>query len=283
MGAPDTLGLIAGQGQLPFELARAAQTAGRRVTAIALRGFADAALESAVESCHWLAVGELDALLRTLAKEGAREAVLVGTVAKDVLFAGAEALRLDARAAALLAGLSDRGDDAILRAIAAVLEAEGIRVVGQGELAPELLAPRGPLGRVTPTAAQLDDVAFAWPLAKAVGQLDFGQTVVVRERTVLAVEAIEGTDAAIRRGGALGREGAVVVKVCKPTQDPRFDLPAIGPATLESLRAARASLLAVEAGRTLVVERERFTREADALGICVLGVADPADAGKEAP
>ncbi len=283
MGAPDTLGLIAGQGQLPFELARAAQGAGRRVVAIALRGFADAALESAVDSCHWLAVGELDALLRTLSKEGAREAVLVGTVAKHVLFADADALRLDARAAALLAGLADRGDDAILRAIAAVLEAEGIRVVGQGELAPELLAPRGPLGCVTATPAQLDDVAFAWPLAKAVGQLDFGQTVVVREKTVLAVEAIEGTDAAIRRGGALGREGAVVVKVCKPTQDPRFDLPAIGPATLESLREARASLLAVEAGRTLVVERERFVREADALGICVLGVADPADAGRETP
>ena len=170
-----------------------------------------------------------------------------------------------------------------MRAIAAVLEAEGLRVVGQGELAPDLLAPIGPLGRIEATPAQLDDVAFAWPLAKAVGQLDFGQTVVVRERTVLAVEAIEGTDAAIRRGGALGREGAVVVKVCKPTQDPRFDLPAIGPATLESLRAARAALLAVEAGRTLVVERERFTREADSLGICVLGVSGPLGAREETP
>lgn len=144
---------------------------------------------------------------------------------------------------------------------------------GQAELAPELWAGEGTLGRVEPTPEQLADVAFGWPVAKALGEVDVGQTVVVKGRAVLAVEAIEGTDAAIRRGCALGEEGACVVKVAKPGQDPRFDVPAIGLATIRSLVEGKASLLAVEAGRTVVLEREALLREADARGIAVVGVS----------
>jgi DUF1009 family protein len=140
------------------------------------------------------------------------------------------------------------------------------------------LAPVGPLGALAPSAAQCDDVAFAWPIAKAIGALDVGQTLVVRARAVLAVEAIEGTDAAIRRGGALGGGEASALKVWKPTQDVRLDFPAIGPDTVSTCAGAGVRLLAVEAGRTLVLERAELVARADAAGICVLGVAGPAPA-----
>jgi hypothetical protein len=271
-GAP-TLGLVAGQGSLPFEVARGARRAGRRVAVAAFRGFADPALAAEVDALHWLYVGELGILLDRLAEEGAAEVVLAGLVPKEHLFSGSGLVRVDARAAALLGQLRDRGDDAILRALGAALEQAGIRLASQAEFAPHLLAPEGPLGSIRPSADQLDDVAFAWPLAKAIGRLDIGQTLVVRQRTVLAVEAIEGTDAAIRRGGALARGGACAVKVWKPEQDPRLDFPTIGPATVETLRESGVALLAVEAGRTLVLERDELVRRADAHGICILGVS----------
>jgi len=272
-GGAATLGLVAGQGSLPFEVARGARRAGRRVAAAAFRGFADPALAAEVDALHWLYVGELGALLERLAEEGAAEVVLAGLVPKEHLFSGTGLVRVDARAAALLGQLRDRGDDAILRALGATLEAAGLRLASQAEFAPHLLAPEGPLGSIRPSADQLDDVAFAWPLAKAIGRLDIGQTVVVRQRTVLAVEAIEGTDAAIRRGGTLGRGRACAVKVWKPDQDPRLDFPTIGPGTVETLRESGVALLAVEAGRTLVLERGELVSRADAHGICILGVA----------
>ena len=267
-----TLGLVAGLGRLPFEVARGAQRAGRRVAAAALRGFADPALAAEVDALHWLYVGELGALLERLADEGAVEVVLAGLVPKEHLFSGSGLVRVDARAAALLGELRNRGDDAILRALGAALERAGFRLASQAEFASHLLAPEGPLGATRPSAGQLDDVAFAWPLAKAIGRLDIGQTVVVRERAVLAVEAIEGTDAALRRGGALARGGACAVKVWKPEQDPRLDYPTIGAATVETLRESGVALLAVEAGRTLVLERDAVVERADAAGICILGV-----------
>jgi hypothetical protein len=269
-----TLGLVAGHGRLPFEIARGARRAGRRVAAAAFRGFADPTLEREVDAWQWLHLGELAALLAWLAAEGAGEVVLAGLVPKEHLFSGSGLVRIDASASALLAGLRDRGDDAILRALGGAFEQAGLRLASQAEFAPHLLAPEGPLGAVRASAAQLADIAFAWPLAKAIGRLDIGQTLVVRERSVLAVEAIEGTDAAIRRGGALGRGGALAVKVWKPTQDPRLDFPTIGPDTVETLRESRVALLAVEAGRTLVLDRDELVRRADAAAICVLGVPD---------
>jgi DUF1009 family protein len=268
------LGLIAGRGRLPGELARAARRRGRRVLAVAFEGETDPGLAADVDRLVRLHLGELGALLDVLREAGASEAVLAGKIAKTHMYGDLRALRADARALALLSRLGDRRDDAILGALADTLEAEGIRLLPQAELVPELLAPEGPLGRVLPGAEQRRDVAFGWQIAKAMGGLDIGQTVVVRDRAVLAVEAIEGTDAAIRRGGQLGRAGACVVKVAKPKQDPRFDLPAVGSDTLDALLEARATVLAVEAGATLVLDREALVARADAAGVALLGVSE---------
>jgi DUF1009 family protein len=276
-----TLGLVAGRGLLPFEVARGARRAGRRVWLAGLRGLTDPALAALADGAEWLHVGEVGALLAALRRAGATEVVLCGGVPKELLFAEPNLVRLDAKARALLEAARDRRDDALQRAVADALEAEGFPVASQAAYVPDLLAPEGPLGSRTPTAAERDDLAFAWPLAKAIGGLDIGQTLVVRAGAVLAVEAIEGTDAAIRRGGRLGSGAVSVVKVWKPTQDPRLDFPVIGPATLATLIEAGGTLLAVEAGRTLVLEREEVVARADAAGVCVLGVpaAGPEGAG----
>jgi len=270
-----TLGVVAGQGRLPFEVARGARRAGRRVWLAALRGFADPALAAEADAVTWLHAGEVGALLAALRAEDVRELVLCGLVPKGLLFADPSLVKLDAAAARLLAGLRDRRDDALLRALADALEAEGFTVASQAAYTAELLAPEGPLGRLAPSPEQLADVAFGWPIAKAIGALDIGQTLVVRERTVLAVEAIEGTDEAIRRGAALGRGPVAVLKVRKPNQDPRLDVPIVGPDTIAVLAEVGARLLAIEAGRTLVLERDELVARADAAGICVLGVASP--------
>ncbi len=280
--AAGPLALIAGRGRLPLEVARAARRQGRRVEAIGFPGETEPALEAEVERLTWLHLGEIGALLRTLQMAGAREAVMAGKVPKIHLYGDLSRLRPDATALALLARLRDRKDDSILGTLAGFLEEQGIRLGPQAELVPELVAGEGVLGRVAPTPAQRADVAFGWPLAKAIGGLDIGQAVVVRDGAVLAVEAIEGTDEAIRRGGRLGGPGACVVKVAKPGQDPRFDLPAIGPDTLDVMCEVQAAVLAVEAGATLVLDRERLLAAADAAGIAVVGVA-PAGSATAAP
>jgi hypothetical protein len=201
---------------------------------------------------------------------------MAGKVPKTILFGDPRRLRPDATALALLGRLRDRKDDSILGAVAQLLEAEGFRLLAQTAVAPELVAPRGPLGSVEPTPEHWQEVRFAWPVARALGRLDVGQSVVVRHRAVMALEAIEGTDEAIRRGGALGGPGCCVVKVAKPGQDPRFDVPTVGLRTLRTLVEVKGALLAVEAGATLVLGRGAVAAEADAAGIPVVGVA-PAD------
>lgn len=266
------LGLIAGRGRLPLELARAARRRGLGVAAVAFHGETDPELAANVDCITWLHLGELAALLDALHAAGAEDVVMAGKILKTSLYGDLASLKPDARAIALFAGLRDRSDDAILGAIADILAGEGLLLRPQAELVPELLAQAGVLGGVTPGEAQRRDAAFGWRIAKALGQVDVGQTVVVRDRAVMALEAIEGTDAAIRRGALLGGPGVTVVKVAKPGQDPRFDLPAIGPDTLEVLVEAKAASLAVEAGRTLVVDRARVVELADAHGIALVGI-----------
>jgi hypothetical protein len=245
--------LIAGHGRFPLELASAARRRGRRLAAVAFEGLADPGLAAHVDVLETLPLGQVERLLGVLRREGVREVVLAGKVPKGILFRAGR-LEPDARALALLRELQDRKDDSILRAVARLLEGEGFELLAQADLAPELLASEGVLGRVQPTTAQRADVAFAWP--------------------------IEGTDEAVRRGCALGRGGACVVKVAKPSQDPRFDVPAVGLETLRVLREGGGAILAFEAGATLVLEREALVAEADAAGIALLGVAD---AGGVAP
>jgi DUF1009 family protein len=275
----EALGLIAGKGRLPLEIARAAARAGREVHAIALRGLADPALAEIVHSHRELAAGRLEAAIETLQERRASEAVLAGKVPKALLLLDPAALEIDPTMARVLAGLDDQGDDSILGAIADTLEGRGIHLLEQAALVPELVPGPGPLGRVELDAKLWADLRFAWPIAKAIAGHDVGQVVVVKERAVLAVEAIEGTDRAIARAGELGGAGASVVKVAKPHQDPRFDLPAIGLETLEALEAAGARLLAFEAGATLVLDRDELVRRADRSGIGLLAVPSAGPGG----
>jgi UDP-2,3-diacylglucosamine hydrolase len=265
------VGLIAGNGQLPFELARGARARGHRIAAVAFEGLAEPGLEAVADAFVAQPIGQLERLFAFLRGAGVKQVVFAGKVPKRILYDGTN-LSPDARAIALLGNLRDRSDDSILHACAAALESEGFELLSQAELAPELLAAEGQIGARAPTAEELAELAFAWPIAKALGGLDVGQTVVVEGRAVLALEAIEGTDLAIRRGVALGRGGACVVKVAKPQQDPRFDVPAIGVETVRALATGRGGLLAVEAGCTLLLQREALVREADAAGIALLGV-----------
>ena len=267
------LALIAGQGGLPLEVARSVRAAGRPLRALGFRGFTDPELESCVDQLDWVYVGQVEALLRALEATGTRAVACAGGIPKEHLFANSEFVRPDAKALSLLGSLDDRGDDAILRAVGGVLETAGFTIEPQDQVAPALLAPPGPIASRAPRPEERDDVAFAWPIAKTLGRLDVGQCVVVRERTVLAVEAIEGTDAAIRRGASFAHGAVSVIKVLKPGQDRRFDFPTIGAETVRTLKACGAELLAVEAGSTFVVERDALVGEADAAGICVVGVS----------
>jgi DUF1009 family protein len=269
----ETLGLIAGEGAFPLDVARSARRAGRRVTCVAFRDRTDPRIEREVAEVTWIHPGEVAAGVAAFRAAGVRDAVMAGKVPKVDLLKDPGALRMDDRAADLMREVNDRLDDTLLGKLADFLETVGIRLLPQGGLVPELLGGEGPLGKVQPTSRHEADIAFGLPIAKKLGELDIGQTVVVKDRAVLAVEAIEGTDATLRRGGALA-PGGVAVKVAKPSQDPRFDMPAIGLQTVEALVEARIEVIAFEAGATFVLEREDLVRVADEHGIAVVGV-DP--------
>jgi hypothetical protein len=261
---------------LPLELARAARRRGRRVAAVAFEGESDPRLAECAQSVTWLRPGEVGAILDAFAAAGVTEAVLAGGFSRAALWSPAR-LGADGRGRELLAELGDRGDASIMAGVERALGERGVRLLGQAELAPELVGREGALGRVRLSAGQRADARYAWPIARQLAGLGAGQTVVAKDRVVLAVEAAEGSDAAIRRAGAIAR-GALVVKVARPGQDPRFDLPAIGPGTLVAMRDAGAAALVFEAGWTLVLERDELVRAADAAGIAVLGAADPGPA-----
>lgn len=260
------LGLIAGNGIFPRLLAREARAAGHRVVAVAHLGETDPEIEREVEACTWVRVGELGKIIRTLQAAGCRRAVMAGGIRKARLFDG---FRPDLRGAAFLARLRTLQDDRILRGIADELEGEGIRVLPSTEYLPSLVPRPGALTRRRVRGRQRADVEFGRRVAREIGRFEIGQTVVVKDGLVLAVEAVEGTDAAIRRGGELARGGAVVVKTSKPGQDLRFDVPAVGPGTIATMAEVGAAVLAVEAGRSIVLERDRVIERAEREGVAV--------------
>jgi DUF1009 family protein len=263
----EPIGLVAGSGRFPVLFAQAAAAAGRSVVAAAHEGETDPQLERHVAKLAWVKLGQLGRIAEVLREAGCREAVFCGGLRKVRLFD----LRPDWLGVKVLAGLRSFGDDAALRAIAEALERQGVRVTSPPPLVPELLAPRGPLGGRGLTGEQRSDAEVGFSVARSLGALDVGQTVVVRRGVVLAVEAIEGTDACIARGGALA-EGAVVVKAFKPQQDARFDVPAVGPETIAAMQAARCAALALEAGKAVVLDREALAAAADRAGIAVEGI-----------
>jgi UDP-2,3-diacylglucosamine hydrolase len=262
------IGLIAGMGELPGVVAREARSQGFRIYAIGLRPFADDSLTSLSDEIEWISVGKFGKLLNALKRFGVKEAVMAGKIPKTVVYENK--ITPDLKAMKLLLSLKDRKDDSILLGISAELEREGITLQEITRFTSRILAPEGVIaGR--PTAEEWKDIEFGWIMAKAMGGLDIGQTVIVKGRAVMAVEAIEGTDEAIRRGGRLARRSAVVVKVSKPQQDMRFDVPAIGLQTLEAMTEVRARVLAVEPGKTIMMNKESLISEAKRSGIVIVG------------
>ncbi len=263
-----TIGLIAGGGRFPLLFAESARRAGHRVVVAAFVHQALPELEREVDAITWVKLGQFGKVAAALRQGGATSSVMLGSLAKARFFRDAW---LDAAGLAVVARVAVRSDDSLLRAVADWLAGEGLPVVDPAPYLADRLAPEGVLGRHAPTEEEWADARYGLELARGIGRLDLGQTVVVKDRAALAVEAIEGTDACIRRGGALA-EGAVVAKAVKPQQDRRFDLPAVGPDTLEAMREVQARVLAVEAGSTLVMDREELVRRADKARIAVVGL-----------
>jgi DUF1009 family protein len=279
-GGRPALGILAGGGPLPGQVATAALTAGRSVFIIGIEGFADPAVVAPFPH-RFLRITAAGQILSALREHGCRDLVMVGPVGRPTLLH----LRPDAEGARMLARLGRavfKGDDGLLAAVIHVFEEEGFHVIGAHEVLREILAPAGVLTRIAPDAQAMADIARGVNVARALGAVDVGQGCVVQQGLVLAVEAIEGTDAMLDRSTALrrGGVGGVLVKLTKPNQDRRADLPTIGPQTVRN--AARAGLrgLAFEAGSTILAEREALIAEADATGLFLLGFDPNANDGR---
>jgi DUF1009 family protein len=269
-----SLGLVGGDGELPVLIGREARRSGWRVVAFAL-GEGGADLRAAADRVVACGPGDVGPILAVLAEEGIRQVVLAGRVGKDGLFRGG--IRLDGAAQGLLERSPDWTDDGLLRTATKALSTLGIEVLDQRRFVAPLMAPLGPVAGPPPAAATAVDIGLGLRVARDVARHGIGQTVVVRAGTVVAVEAMEGTDEAICRGLRLGGPGAVVVKATRPGHDYRFDVPAIGEATLRLCVEGRAVALAVEAGRVALLQREAIETAAAESGLSVVGVAGDAD------
>jgi DUF1009 family protein len=258
---PETLFLIAGNGTYPRLAVKGAREAGvTKIVAAAFEGETDPALAGFVDEIHWMRVGQMGRLLDAAKKSGATASMMAGQIAPGNLFN----LRPDFHALILLAKLKERNAETLFGAVAGELERAGVPLLIATTFLEKHLASEGLIAGPKPKSRILEDITYGLGIAKEVSRLDIGQTVVVKKGTVLAVEGFDGTDSTIRRGGELGRGEAVVVKVSKPRQDMRFDVPVIGPRTLETAAAAGVTAIAMEAGRTLLLEvdhlRELATR-----------------------
>jgi DUF1009 family protein len=274
VSANNRIGIIAGGGQFPLLFIEAARRAGREIVLVAHRGETDETVAEAADFSCWVKLGQLGKTIEFFRAHQVAEAVFLGAITKTRIFRD---ILPDLTGLSLWNKIDTHQDDAILRAVAAELEKKGIRVLESTCYLSHLLFPQGILGRRKPNASQRADIEFGWRTARAVGALDIGQCVVVRDKAVMAVEAIEGTDAAIRRGGALARDMAVVVKLRKPGQDFRFDLPATGVATINAMREVGAAVLAVEAHQSLLFDAKEMISEADKAGIAVIGIVERED------
>lgn len=266
------VGLIAGIGLLPVEFMRTAQAQGYEVVVVAVVPDVEVELEAEANSFHAISLLKINKIIKTLKEEGVKEVTMLGKVTKELLYK--DFAFPDMRTLKILNRLRNRKDDTIMLAIVEELKGEGIEVADQTMYLKPLMPKVGVLTKKGPSKEQLEDIAFGFELAKEMGRLDVGQTVVVKHKAVMAIEAIEGTDACIRRGGELGRGEAVVVKTAKPNQDPRFDVPAVGRTTLQSMIDSGCTLLAMEAERTLFVEQEAVIAEANKRGIVICAVKD---------
>lgn len=276
------IGLLAGSGRYPVLFAEKARSLGIPVCCVGLRNEASPELAKIADTFHWARVAQLGRMIRCMKADGVRQAVMAGKVHKVVIHQPWRWLHLlpDWRMIRFWYDRQrrDNRDDSILLGIIAEFERDGIVFHSALDLCPELLVKSGVLTRRVPSAKEEKDIQFGWDLAKEMGRLDVGQSVVVKELAALAIEAIEGTDRAILRAGDLCRAGGfVVVKVAKPQQDMRFDVPTIGCSTIESMHKAGGKVLAVEAGKTIVIDEADTVALADRYGITIVALNAPAD------
>ena len=265
----ERIGIIAGSGQFPRLVAEGARKDGLGVVICGFHGQTDPSLSDVADAFELFSIGQFARVLNFLQHNGVRRLCMAGAISKPRVMD----LRPDAMALKLLFSLrNNKGDDALLRGVVGLVERAGIAVVGAADLVPSLLCPSGVLGRVKPDAGMREAVAFGWPRLALMGKLDIGQCIVVRDGMVAAVECIEGTDATLRRAGALGLPGCVALKMPKPGQEERVDLPSVGLKTIEILVEGRFSGLVVEAGRTLFFDRPAALELADRNNICVLAL-----------
>ncbi|MDX8393618.1 MAG: UDP-2,3-diacylglucosamine diphosphatase LpxI [Mariprofundales bacterium] len=260
------IGLIAGYGSFPLELTKYMRAAGLTVHVIATKEETDASIESLADSVVWLHVGQLGAAIRELRSANVEQVVFAGKVGKLHLFRN---FKPDWLAIKTLAKLPDLRDDSLMLGIVSTFEEGGLQVISQLKYAGFMLAMQGHLFGPKPNKQALADAQFGMRQAKGIAALDIGQTVVIQKKAVLAVEAIEGTDAAIKRGGELGNGKAVVIKVAKPNQDPRFDVPAIGADTLHSMYKSGCKHLVIEANQTLLLQQSELAKLAKKYAISV--------------
>jgi DUF1009 family protein len=265
------IGLIAGMGDLPLHVADEATTRGLKVVAIAFPGLTNPSLERVVEGTFWLKLGQLEKAISIFKSHGVEKIVMAGKIEKSNLLKIWN-LRPDGRALRMIRSLKDWRDDTILAAIAEEFRKDGILIDEITSWAGKLMASSGVLTKRAPNDIQWKDIAFGRTMARGIGALDIGQTVVVKNAAVIAVEAIEGTDKTIRRAAELGVSNAVIVKMAKPQQDMRFDVPGIGPSTIDSMIAARARVLAIETGKTMITDFSETVRKADGAKISIVGI-----------
>ena len=260
-------GLIAGNGRFPFLVLEGARSQGIDMAVIALKEEASPELEQAAKRVHWVSLGELSKTIDLMHKEGVTQAVMAGQVKHNKIFS---AIRPDWKLAKLLFSLPRKNTDALIGAVARVLEDEGIRLVDSTLFLKPLLPEVGVLTRRAPNELEMEDIAYGRGLAQQIARMDIGQTVVISDRACVAVEAMEGTDEVIARAARIAAgKPLVVVKVSKPAQDMRFDVPVVGLPTVEQMRSAGATALAVDAGRTLLFDKTRLIEAADAAGIAI--------------
>jgi UDP-2,3-diacylglucosamine hydrolase len=263
------IGLIAGNGQFPLIFSRKAQEKGFTVYAVAYKNEADPAIENSVHAIEWIHLGQVKRLISFFKKNNISEAVMAGGITKTRIFSD---VKPDLKAFSIIAGMLHTHDDAVLRAFANALEKEGIRIKASTFLVPELLAPEGCWTKRKPNRSEKADIQLGWNIASEIGRLDIGQCVVTGGGSVLAVEAIDGSDSTIKRGGNLSKGTAVAVKMCKPNQDQRFDMPAAGSQTIRFMNESGVKALALEAGKVIVFDRKEMIALADKFGISIVAI-----------
>ncbi|MGH9698323.1 MAG: LpxI family protein [Candidatus Acidiferrales bacterium] len=277
---PSGWGLIAGNGDFPFLVLEGARSRGIEMAVVGIREEASPALEKSAKRFHWVSLGELSRTIELLHQEGVKRAVMAGQVKHNKIFSS---IKPDWKLAKLLFALPSKNTDSLIGAVAKVLQDEGIELVDSTKFLGPLLPAAGVLTRRAPDSSEAADIAYGREVARQIAALDLGQTVVVRDRACVAVEAMEGTDETIERAARIAEgQRLVVVKVSKPGQDMRFDVPVVGCKTIEVMRRSNATALAIDAARTLLFDRDQMIHAADEAGIAIEAFALPSASPKDA-